>query len=91
VAQLRREYPSFTLIASGGIADGLDMAKCIALGADIVGSARPILHALQKGGTASIVRLLRRWQRELKGAMFLTGSATLRDLQHADIVQTLTA
>jgi isopentenyl-diphosphate Delta-isomerase len=75
----------FVLIASGGIVSGLDAAKCIALGADIAGSARPMLHALRGGGPRMLRRLLEAWIFQLRGAMLLTGSPTLRDLQRAHL------
>lgn len=85
VAQLKHER-SFTLIGSGGIASGLDAAKCIALGADLAASARPMLAALHRGGTRSLRSLLTSWAKELRGVMFLTGSRTIADLQHAPLV-----
>ncbi len=85
-AELRRDVQDLRLIASGGIQSGLEAAKCIALGADLVASARPVLQALQRGGRRAVHALLLSWRDELRGAMFLTGSRTISDLQHATIV-----
>ncbi len=89
-AVLKQERP-FMLIGSGGIASGLDAAKCFALGADLAASARPMLTALHRGGTRSLRLLLESWAKELRGIMFLTGSRTLTDLQHAPLVNRWTA
>jgi isopentenyl-diphosphate delta-isomerase len=91
VARLKPERGNFTLIASGGIANGIDAAKCIALGADLVASARPVLsalHHLKKNGMRS---LLQGWSRDFRGVMFLTGSRTLADLQRAPLASYRTA
>jgi len=85
-AALRKSGREFTLIASGGITSGLDAAKCIALGADIAASARPLLAALRSGGRSGLLRLLEAWSREMRGAMFLTGSARPGDLRAAQLV-----
>ena len=84
-AALKGRPHSFVLIASGGIATGLEAAKCIALGADMAASARPMLRALAAGGPHGLRRLLEAWIFQLRGAMLLTGSQTLRDLQRAPI------
>jgi len=83
---LLKQERSFTLIGSGGIASGFDAAKCIALGADLAASARPMLAALHRGGTRSLRLLLSSWEKELRGVMFLTGSRTVADLQRAPLV-----
>lgn len=76
---------AFTLIASGGVASGLDVAKCIALGADVAAAARPILKSLHTGSINGVRGLLQRWIFELRGAMFLTGSANIAALQRAPL------
>lgn len=85
VARLKSSA-SFTLIASGGITSGFDVAKCLALGADIVASARPLLSVLQSSGKKGLQKLIAQWMDEVRGIMFLTGSATIRELQRAEIV-----
>jgi isopentenyl-diphosphate delta-isomerase len=86
-AALKSDSRPFTLIASGGLASGIEMAKCIALGADLTASARPILTALHRGGKKGLRNLLAAWMREFRGAMFLTGSANIAELQRAPIVK----
>jgi len=56
VASLKASYGQFTLIGSGGIASGMDMARAIALGADLVAAARPLLQTLKSGGTGRCTR-----------------------------------
>lgn len=85
VAALRAEVTGLTVIASGGIRSGLEAAKSIALGADLVASARPMLLALNAGGTAGVLKLVRSWAEELKSAMFLTGSRSIAELQRAQL------
>jgi len=87
IAKLKSVTHRFTLIASGGIRSGFDATKCIALGADIVGSARPMLTALHHGGEKALTMLLQSWSRELRAVMFLTGSSSLGDLQRVQLVR----
>jgi isopentenyl-diphosphate delta-isomerase len=81
VRHLRNEFPSLKVIASGGISNGFDCAKSIALGADFVASAMSILQALASGGTKAVIRLIDQWEWELKSVMFLTGSRSPAELQ----------
>ncbi len=91
VVKLRTASTKFTLIASGGISTGLEAAKCIALGADITASARPFLRVLHGGKKDGLRKLLQSWAEELRGVMFLTGSATIPALQHARLARYTTA
>jgi isopentenyl-diphosphate delta-isomerase len=76
---------AFTLVASGGIASGVDVAKSIALGADMAGVARLALKELLSGGQNALETLLRGWQQQLRSVMFLTGSADIAALQTATV------
>lgn len=85
-AAVRRHSTPFTLIASGGMKSGLDAAKCLALGADLVASARPMLKALMAGKKPALRRLMETWSWELRSTMFLTGCRTIADLGHASML-----
>lgn len=76
-----------TLIASGGINNGTDAAKALALGAHLVGSARPILEAFSDHGTAGVISLLGQWELHLRQWMFLTGCPHLNDLRSSTILR----
>jgi isopentenyl-diphosphate delta-isomerase len=71
------------VIATGGIRDGVDVARAIALGATIAGIARPVLQALNEGGEAGAEAFLERVERELATVMLLTGSRNLAQLERA--------
>ncbi|MBF8248684.1 MAG: isopentenyl-diphosphate delta-isomerase, type 2, partial [Bacteroidetes bacterium] len=81
VSSLRAQTPNLTIISSGGISSGLDVAKSIALGANLASAARPMLKALEFGGVKGLLNQIDSWEMEVKGAMFLTGSKTITDLQ----------
>lgn len=84
VNALRQHY-HFTMIASGGITSGFDAAKAIALGADLVGVARPLLQAYQRGGTREIDRYLANWELQLRAALFVSGCSTLEALRNTPL------
>lgn len=71
------------IIASGGIVDPLQAAKALALGADLVGSARPVLQAYASAGREGVDRFIALMIRGLKMALLLTGSRTIADLRRA--------
>jgi isopentenyl-diphosphate delta-isomerase len=70
-----------TLVATGGIATGLDAAKAIALGATAVGIARPVLRAFARSGRAGAMELLDGIESELRAAMLLTASRNVAALR----------
>jgi len=61
------------VIATGGIRNGMDMAKAIALGADLCGVALPLLKPAMQG-EAELERTVTAFCNELRVAMFLTGA-----------------
>ena len=71
----------FTVIVDGGIQDGFDAFKAIALGADAVSIGRALMEPLEKGGSAAMAEKIREMTNELKAMMMRTGS---RDLNSID-------
>lgn len=72
-----------TVIATGGIANGLDAARALMLGAHAVGMARPVLQALEHGGRKGAVEFLAQVERELSTALLLIGASSVADAQRA--------
>ena len=77
--QVRRSCPELPVIASGGITDGVEAAICLALGADLVGMAHALLRSAVDSSEAVIERLTVTL-RQLRTAMFCSGSRTVADL-----------
>jgi isopentenyl-diphosphate delta-isomerase len=68
------------IIATGGVRTGLEAAKALALGASLVGVARPFLQAALEGD-AAVDRWVNQFLHELRTVLFLTGSRTLEELR----------
>ncbi len=88
LVRVRRAAPDLPLIASGGIRDGVEAAKCIVLGARLVGFASPMLKLADAGVEATIegIKLL---EEELRTAMFGISAANLdvlRNTKHLEKV-----
>ena len=70
------------VIATGGIRSGLDMARALALGADLCGVALPLLKTALESEDTLFTRI-ETLHRELSTAMFLSGSAKIADQKRA--------
>jgi len=86
ILEVREVFPDALLIATGGVRSGVDVAKAIRLGADFAGIARPLLRELYEGGISRAEKLLEQVIKELKIAVFLTGSTNLSELREAPVV-----
>ncbi len=73
------------IIASGGIRNGTDMAKSLALGAELTSLAQPVLQAAIKG-VKETERLLTLLIEELRNIMFLVGASRTEQLAKTPIV-----
>ncbi|MHA2496398.1 MAG: type 2 isopentenyl-diphosphate Delta-isomerase [Candidatus Hodarchaeales archaeon] len=76
-----------TIIATGGVRTGLEAAKLLAMGADAVGIALPILKEATIGVEA-IRAFIENFKRELRAAMFLVGAQNLEALRKVPVVIT---
>ncbi len=83
VAQVRAVDEIETVIATGGIQSGFDVARALALGANVAGMARPILQALMRSGPRGVMHLLDRVEAELRAVMLLCGAATVEELRRS--------
>lgn len=79
-AVLQKTSANLPIWASGGIRNGLDAAKCIALGAEKVGLAKPALEAAL-AGEDEFMFWVKRMEYELRVALFCTGSASPVELR----------
>ena len=83
VLEARKSCPKLPIAASGGIENGLDCAKAIAIGADAAGIARAFLRPalLRKEEAKRAVELT---LEEMRIAMFLVGAKEVKALKKAD-------
>lgn len=86
VTQIRAIAPTIPLIASGGLRTGLDVAKAIALGADLAGLAYPFLQAAAAAETA-LYELTDALIAEVSTVLFCTGTATLPGLRNPQLLE----
>lgn len=82
----RRVLPHATVVASGGIRNGIEIAKALALGADAAALALPFLKAAERS-TEATVEAIERVVEELRTAMFVTGSRNLTDLKRRSLAR----
>jgi len=88
VRAVRATLPEVTLIASGGVRSGVDVAKAIALGADLAGTAKPALAgAIDERGSEAVIEGLRAFIAELRIAMFCSGCANLSELRQLPLTR----
>ena len=85
LAMVRKVLPDVTLIASGGIRNGVDAAKAVRMGADLVGQAAGVLHDATLS-TAAVIEHFEIVIRQLRIACFCTGSVDLTALRHARLL-----
>jgi isopentenyl-diphosphate delta-isomerase len=78
----RDALPGGLVIASGGVRTGVDVALCLALGADAAGIAAPLMRAAAAGDDP-LDHALRVVHAELRIAMFCAGARTPADLRGA--------
>lgn len=83
---VREALPDVPLIASGGLRSGIDIAKCIALGADVCALASPFLKAAVES-TDKVCKVLQQLGEEIRISMFATGSGSIKALHKAELLR----
>lgn len=86
LVQIHRILPDLSLIASGGLRSGVDVAKCLALGAKMAGLAGPFLKAASHS-TQAVVEVIEDLTTTLRIAMFAAGCADLGRLAAAPLIE----
>jgi isopentenyl-diphosphate delta-isomerase len=88
IREVRAALPDIPLIGSGGVRSGVDMAKAIALGADLAGTAKPALGpAVDERGAEAVAEGLSAYIGELRVAMFCSGCGDLAALRRLQLVR----
>ena len=85
ILNAREGAPALPVIASGGLRDGIDVAKCLALGASMAGLASPFLKAADQSVEA-VAELIRVLVAQLRITMFCSGAPAIDDLQHTRLL-----
>lgn len=80
IGYCREAAPDLPVFASGGIRDGIEAAKSIALGATLVGLAGEFLRVADRDGVAGVVDLAGVITDELRVAMFCSAAGDLQAL-----------
>lgn len=86
IAELTSLYLPIVVVASGGIRSGLDAAKALALGANLVGIAGRFLRTWSDKGVNALEDEIQRFKYHLKAAMLMTGARDLADLRRKPLI-----
>lgn len=84
IAEVRAACPDAVVVGSGGIRDGLDVARAIRLGADLAGQASGLLEAATRSAE-SVAEHFATVTEQLRVACFCTGSKDLAALRTAPL------
>lgn len=84
IVGVKRSVPEMTVFASGGIKDGLDIAKSVALGATLGGMAGQFLKAAAIS-TEKAVDVIKLTKRQIEVTMFACGAGTLDELRQSKL------
>lgn len=86
IENVRRATPQMKIIASGGLRDGVEVSKCLALGASLGGLASPFLKAAAQS-TDAVVETIGELAREIRITMFAVGAGNIARLQEKLLIK----
>ncbi len=86
ILNVRKAAPKMAIFASGGLKDGLDIAKCIALGATLGGMAGNFLKAAAVSSEKA-VEMIKLTKRQIQVTMFACGVEKLESLNIGKLVE----
>ncbi|MBM3137929.1 MAG: type 2 isopentenyl-diphosphate Delta-isomerase [Chloroflexi bacterium] len=86
INEIHQSIPEFPLIASGGLKNGIDIAKYVALGANLGGMARQFLLAAAESAE-TLENRVKAYQRQFITAMFVVGARNISELQDNKIIR----
>jgi isopentenyl-diphosphate Delta-isomerase len=84
---VKEAAPQMTIFASGGLRNGADIAKCIALGARLGGMASPFLKAAART-LEETIQVINEVRREIQVCMFVAGAKNLEALRQTALIKT---
>jgi isopentenyl-diphosphate Delta-isomerase len=87
IIEAKRGAPKVKVVASGGIRNGLEIAKCLVLGADMCGMAYPFLRKASVSQQA-LFEFANMIIEELKSTMFLVGAKNIQELKGSRYILT---
>jgi isopentenyl-diphosphate delta-isomerase len=85
IQMVKEEVPEMLIFASGGLRNGLDIAKCIALGATLGGLASPFLRAANISAE-NVVHTIEDISHTIKICMFATGNRNIKQLAQTHLI-----
>ncbi len=86
IIQVRQSAPGLPIFASGGLRNGLEIAKSIALGASLGGMAGPFLKAASISLDQTI-QIIQEITQEIRVTMFAAGAGDLLTLQNTPLTR----
>lgn len=86
IQYVKEAAPDMTIFASGGLRDGIDIAKCIALGARLGGMAGPFLKAAV-ASVDDVIHVATEVTTQLKIAMLCAGVGNIDQLAQTELIK----
>ncbi|NWE54513.1 type 2 isopentenyl-diphosphate Delta-isomerase [Brevundimonas sp. P7753] len=85
IAEARNALPEALIVGSGGVRDGVDVAKAVRLGADVVGMASGVIQAATES-TEAVVAHFQTVIRQLRTVCFCTNAANMAALKRVPLL-----